>query len=92
MWTVNQRIVKVLLGGKEHNVLTRVDRQHGGARQCQWQRSGGIILACDGQAMRMTMRTGRCCLADLSKYSFSLLYRDESSRRSMVGVAFEEAF
>ena len=29
MWTVNQRFVKVLLGGKEHNVLTRVVRSTG---------------------------------------------------------------
>jgi hypothetical protein len=33
-WTVNQRFVKVLLGSKEHNVLTRVDgntEEHGDA-------------------------------------------------------------
>jgi hypothetical protein len=39
-------------------------------------------------AARATDMRGR---PDLSKYSFSLLlYRDESSRRSIVGVAFEE--
>ena len=34
MWTVNQRFVKVLLGGQEHNVLTRVmgnTEEHGNA-------------------------------------------------------------
>ena len=75
----NQRFVKVLLGGKEHNVLTRVDgntEEHGDAKR---ERSGGIFLACDGQTMTMTMRTGHSCLM-MQPHSITPIISFDSSK------------